>query len=204
MYLNINLGSEHTYFRLLVSSCYHVLDLCGIEVLNHTTYTKPPLRVPVFLDLGSCLDAFISLVSSFSSLFFFLMMMCAGAPVWTSVREATAFSKPVMETACPLSPQSPWDCERAQVPWECWEGLSCQNCHPGQPRAQRLLLLSTLSQRGKPLQEIQVSFGIYRLVYSGKVSCWGQDLFLKRQGLIPRLLERFLFFILIFFFQKKN
>lgn len=69
-YLNINLGSEHTYFRLLVSSCYHVLDLCGIEVLNHTTCTKPPLRVPAFLDLGSCLDAFMSLVSFFSSSFF--------------------------------------------------------------------------------------------------------------------------------------
>lgn len=69
-YLNINLGSEHTYFRLLVSSCYHVLDLCGIEILNHTTCTKPPLRVPAFLDLGSCLDAFMSLVSFFSSSFF--------------------------------------------------------------------------------------------------------------------------------------
>lgn len=98
--LNIkkSLGSKPTHLRI----CLFVLSswICVAQT-SYPTFTKPLLRLPAFLDLGSCLDAFIPLFN-----FSFMMVLAVRTAVWTCQNSVSFLPNPLWKPSCPLAPVS--------------------------------------------------------------------------------------------------
>lgn len=77
---------------------------------SYPRFTKPLLRWPALLDLGSCLDAFIPLF-----IFSVMMVFAVRTAVWTSVRTVLVFFPTCCESLPVLLFLSPWDWEKVPV-----------------------------------------------------------------------------------------
>lgn len=79
----------------------------GVAQAFYPRFTKPLLRWPALLDLGSCLDALF--------IFSVMMVFAVRTAVWTSVRTVLVFFPTCCGSLPVLLPLSPWHWEKVPV-----------------------------------------------------------------------------------------